>query len=124
MSTIRERIFLALTSGSDGVRAHYDKLPAKGDPNYIMPATVIQVIAGHDEQTLRGADGLCQAIVQIDAYAGGRLLADELAALVKTKLRAARTFTTGTISKAAAPPYDYDAALYRESLEMPIGYVE
>jgi hypothetical protein len=114
---VAEVVFQALSSGSDGLRAFQNKLPRKGDANYILPMLVITLVAGHDEMQLRGDGGLQRRLIQLDAWATTRKGADDLAELARTRMLAATTFKVAAIDVSGADGYDEDANLFRASFE-------
>lgn len=114
---VAEYVFAALANGAGGLRAHHNKLPRKGDSNYVLPMLVITGIAGHTEMHLRGDGGLRRYLVQVDAWATSRKGADDYMELARAKMLAATTFKVAAIDVSGAEGYDEEANLYRASLE-------
>lgn len=117
-----ELVFNALTDGSSPLRARHNKLPPKGDPAYILPTAVINKLAGSDQTDLRGRDGYRWRVIRIDVWGTTRKGADDYMELVKSKMEATGTFSSGTPEESGAPPYDDESNLYRASVDFPISF--
>ena len=116
---LAERIFQALTSGSDPLRAYQDKMPRERT----LPAIVITAeIAGEDDYGLQGANGLRHRISQLDVYASTRKGADDYAELAREKMAAATTFAVARSYPSGAPDFEPDVDLFRNSIEFSLWY--
>lgn len=122
MTSITERVISALTAGSDGLRAHRNKLPPPGDPGRVLPAAVVNEIAGHDERDLRGADGLRRRIMRVDVWGTTRRGADDAMEVAMDKMDAATTFTVAGSEPSWAPGFDDEANLYRASVDFTLWF--
>lgn len=118
-----ELVFAALTNGSDGLRAHHNKVPRKGDAGHVFPLLTITTVSETAETDLRGDSSLRRRVVQIDAWSKTRKGADDLAELARAKMTAASTFKIGSPEKSGAPEYDDEADLFRASYDYPIWYL-
>jgi len=114
---VPELVSAALTNGSDQLRVHHNKLPRKGDDNYIPPMLVATTVTSRDEIHLRGDGGLRRYLIQLDAWAASRKFADDYMELARTKMLAATSFSIAAVSATGAEGYDENANLYRASLE-------
>ena len=121
---IAELVFQALSSGSDGLRAFQNRLPQSGAANYVLPALVITTVAGADEMTLVGADGLRRRLIQLDAWGSSRKFADDYMELARTRMLAGTGFKVGAIDQTAAPQFDDEANLFRASLEFSLWFAQ
>lgn len=119
---IAELVFAALANGSDGLRAHHEKLPAKGTPSYILPMLVITTVAGSDDVDLRGDASLHHRLMQLDAWGASRKLADDYMELARLKMLSATTFGVGAIDVSGGGGYDEEANLFRASLEFRVWF--
>lgn len=119
---LAELVFDALTTGSDGLRAHHNKLPKKGEDGYVLPMAVITTIGGHNERHLRGDGGLRRRVVRVDIWGASRKLADDAMEVALTKMDAASTFKVAAVEDSGAPGYDFDANLWRSSFDFTVWF--
>jgi len=96
----------------DPLRAHKGRLPDKRT----LPALVVQVIAGSNEYTLEGDDGLRRRLVQIDAYSTTEYNADEYMKEADAKMQDATTFVVAGV-EVASPGFENEPSLYRSSFQ-------
>lgn len=116
---LAERIFQALTSGSEPLRAYQDKMPRERT----LPAIVISSeIAGEDDYGLRGPNGLRHRLVQLDAYGRTRRGVDNYMELARDQMNAATTFTVAKSYPSGAPEFEPDVDLFRSSVEFSVWY--
>lgn len=112
--TLREDIFAALTSGTPNIlRVYPDALPQKA----ILPAVTFFTVAGKNDFHLQGQSGLVTRIVQIDAWAGTALSADNIMATVEELMVASSDFQVNAIDVSGADPYEQETERYRASRE-------
>lgn len=112
--TIEEDVFKALTSGSPAaLRAYPDVLPQMP----VLPALTYSVVAGTDEFDLQGPTGLVRRLVQIDSWSTTRSGAATQMREAQLLMLASSDFSVNGMDVAAAPAYEPETKLYRDSVE-------